>query len=419
MDTYISGIHREGDRIMLGVACFLAILSLLLASEYGTWVLALTFGLGLALISAAGAFLFPARAIARVLNGFVFMAFAALLIQQMHGMIEMHFSIFVLLAFLLFYRDWVPLVVAAGVIAVHHLLFHFLQNGGIPIYVFPQPCGVGMVLVHAGFVVFEAALLVYMAVRSKREVSDAEQVSSLGSRIGKDGKIDLRIAKGSAEGYLGQRIEEFLTIIGEAVSGTRNVASDVHAASQSLSRVTAHIQTSSEETSGQASAVSSTADEVSRNVGVVASGSEGMLASLRTIGENASKAARVAMGAVSAADNANLAVGKLGESSLEVGKVIKIIASIAQQTNLLALNATIESARAGEAGVGFAVVAKEVKGLAQKTAQATQDIVRKIETIQGDTQAAVGAMRLADELSFLLFPCVVAWDTAAEIAAHA
>lgn len=101
---------------------------------------------------------------------------------------------------------------------------------------------------------------------------------------------------------------------------------------------------------------------------------------------------------MSTAAIANATIGKLGDSSLEIGKVIKVITSIAEQTNLLALNATIEAARAGEAGKGFAVVANEVKELAKETAKATEDISRKIEAIQGDTQGAVNSIRQIGEV---------------------
>jgi methyl-accepting chemotaxis protein len=82
----------------------------------------------------------------------------------------------------------------------------------------------------------------------------------------------------------------------------------------------------------------------------------------------------------------------LGDSSAEIGQVIKVITSIAHQTNLLALNATIEAARAGEAGKGFAVVANEVKELAKQTAKATDDISQKITAIQADTKQAVDSI---------------------------
>jgi methyl-accepting chemotaxis protein len=95
---------------------------------------------------------------------------------------------------------------------------------------------------------------------------------------------------------------------------------------------------------------------------------------------------------VQVAETTNATVTKLGESSTQIGQVVKVITSIAEQTNLLALNATIEAARAGEAGKGFAVVANEVKELATETSRATDQIGRRIEAIQGDSDAAAAAI---------------------------
>jgi len=178
-----------------------------------------------------------------------------------------------------------------------------------------------------------------------------------------------------------------------ATQTASHYAQSLAAASEELSAVAKQMTANSEQTTNQANLVAEASEQVTSNVTSVAASAEQMSSTVREIAKNAHDAARVATAAVRAADETNKNVAQLGESSMEIGKVIKVITSIAQQTNLLALNATIEAARAGEAGKGFAVVANEVKELAKQTAAATEDISQKIEAIQNDTKGAVGAIQ--------------------------
>jgi GAF domain-containing protein len=106
-----------------------------------------------------------------------------------------------------------------------------------------------------------------------------------------------------------------------------------------------------------------------------------LMASVTQLASNASRSVALANEAVASVDDVLRVVADLQTSSEDVGEIIGLITSIADQTRLLALNATIEAARAGEAGKGFAVVAGEVKGLAGKTAQATDDVRQRVDTI--------------------------------------
>jgi methyl-accepting chemotaxis protein len=124
----------------------------------------------------------------------------------------------------------------------------------------------------------------------------------------------------------------------------------------------------------------------------VAGATRQMESTVAEIARNSGDAARMAMGAVGLAEQAGKAIHKLGESSREIGDVVKVIAGIAAQTQLLALNATIEAARAGAAGKGFAVVADEVKDLATETTRATEGISARVARIQADTGTAVEAI---------------------------
>lgn len=247
--------------------------------------------------------------------------------------------------------------------------------------------------------------------RIERETADREAAAELAAKVqlildvvsaAAEGDLtrELTIDGDDAVGRVADGLRSLLATLRDSMGNIGGTAETLAAAAGQLTSLAEGMGEGASMTSDRAASASSASVQVSASIQTVATAAEEMTASIREIAKNATEAATVATDAVTVASEAQGTVASLGESSAEIGQVIKVITSIAQQTNLLALNATIEAARAGDAGKGFAVVANEVKELAKETAKATEEIGQKIEAIQSDTQGAVSAIsRIADVIA--------------------
>jgi methyl-accepting chemotaxis protein len=194
---------------------------------------------------------------------------------------------------------------------------------------------------------------------------------------------DVKVRRAQMLDELARSFEAKVT---ELIAGLSGASTEMETTAQSMS-------STAEATNRQASLVATASERTSSNVQMVASATEELTSSISEIGRRVAQSTEIAGRAVDNARRTGDTARSLAEGAQKIGDVVTLIRSIAEQTNLLALNATIEAARAGEAGRGFAVVASEVKSLAEQTAKATSDISDQITSIQTASDQTVAAIQ--------------------------
>lgn len=325
-----------------------------------------------------------------------------------HGwQMDAHMYFFVALAALTILCDWRAIIVAATLIAVHHLVLQFVA----PAWVFYDGSGLGRVIFHAVAVVMQAAMLICLIhmlrtlmqrqadarLASERVAEDAEArrgaaetaMTAAAEAAKRDADQRKRHAEAERTATARQQVQKLTLAFQDNVAGVVRAVGDAAAELDSLGHALLDM---ARRGTRESTDTASRATQASASADVLAASLHEMATSITAIAASAEQQAR-------RSDDANVisaagcdAVRILTRQSHSITGFAESIQGIAAHTNLLALNATIEAARAGDVGRGFAVVATEVKLLAGQAASATEEIRQLAGSVDSGAGVAQGAL---------------------------
>jgi methyl-accepting chemotaxis protein len=201
----------------------------------------------------------------------------------------------------------------------------------------------------------------------------------------------------SAMKSMADKLKGVVSDIKQASASVASGSEQLSASSEEITRTMTDQSNRSAQIAASAEEMSQTVIDIARNAAEIANSSSETARIAKKGEEVVNKSVVESKTIVETVSNSAIVMQSLGEKSKQIGEIIAVINDIADQTNLLALNAAIEAARAGEQGRGFAVVADEVRKLAERTAKATSEISQMIGSIQGEVFKAVEAMNHTNE----------------------
>jgi len=225
----------------------------------------------------------------------------------------------------------------------------------------------------------------------KNEISDMNNALRV-FHEGMSARLELQAEQARDKEKKSRRQDEINQLVGIFGSTIRGVFKRVSTETTDMSQTAALLLDNSEATNNQAQLLNNEASETANVVTTVSSAAEELSASISEIQRRVDHSSTISDQAIERAKATSASFSDLLDAAGQISSVVELINEIAEQTNLLALNATIEAARAGEAGKGFAIVASEVKELANQTASATGEISGQVDAVQRTAKEAEEAM---------------------------
>ncbi|OAZ93401.1 methyl-accepting chemotaxis protein [Halomonas sp. G11] len=394
-DASLSRHIARTDRLMwfpLGFVVFLCVIvgiftqTLLLALVAGVMTLPLTY-------------IVQHQWRGHIANGFVkaavMMAWSAVLIEQSGGLIEAHFSIFILLSVLILYSDWRVIALGGLVIALHHALFTWLQYQGVVQLYTSMGDMEGMtsggegftdllycLLMHGGAVVVQVIILGYLAKVLESMVKEGLHVTRFAVAAG-GGNLDMSFSDKEQQLPAVAAVVSMRDQVAESLRKTQTAASHVTDYSQQLFIAQEQLRTQTARNSSQTERISTSTAELAATTRETAEESQ----QIRTLAQHAEKIARQNGEQV---EEMREMMHLLNQHTGNIHEMLSEIDNITFQTNLLALNASVEAARAGEHGLGFAVVANEVRTLSKNTQNTASRIRQTIANTTDQVSQGVG-----------------------------